>query len=95
MWEVTMLELLALIGLFIFGLAVFTVLALVFGLLKIGFKLLLLPLALAWGVFKVVLVCGLILLALVLAPALLAVLVVVLPVLALAGVLGLGWVVVT
>ena len=85
-----MLELLALIGLFIVGLAVFAVLGLVFGLLKIGFKLLLLPLTLAWGLFKLVMVCCLVLLALALAPALLAVLLVALPVLALVGLVGFG-----
>ena len=90
-----MLELLALVGLFIVGLVVFAVLGLVFGLLKLGFKLLLIPLSLAWGLFKLALVCLLILVALALAPALLAVFLVVLPLLAIAGLFGLGWAVVT
>ena len=90
-----MLELLSLIGLFVVGLAIFAVLALVLGLLKLGFKLLLLPLGLAWVLLKVVAVCFLVLLALALAPALLAVLLLVLPALALAGLVGFGWAVVT
>ena len=86
-----MLELLALIGLLIVGLAVFAVLAVVLGLLKIGFKLLLLPLGFAWALLKVVLVCCLVLVALALAPALLVLLLVALPVLVLAGLVGFGW----
>ena len=70
-----MLELLALVGLFIVGLAVFV----------------LLPLSLAWFLLKLVLVCCLALLALALAPVLLAVLLVVLPAMALCGLVGLGW----
>ena len=90
-----MVELLGLFGLFIVGLVVFCVLALVFGLLKLGFKLLLIPLSLAWGLFKFALLCLLILVGIALAPAILAVLLVVLPLLAIAGLFGLGWVVVT
>ena len=86
-----MLELLALIGLFIVGLAVFAALALLFGLLKLGFKLVLIPFSLAWGLLKVALVVGLVLLGLVLAPAILAVLLVALPLLAVAGLVGIGW----
>ena len=93
-----MLELLALIGLAIAALVVFAVLGVILGLLKIAFKLVLLPLTLAWGLFKFVLVCGLVLLAVVaalaLAPLALAILVVVVPVLALAGLVGIGWAVV-
>ena len=89
-----MLELLAFIGLVLSGLAVFAVLALVFGLLKLGFKLLLLPLGLAWGLLKCVLVCCLILVALALAPAVLAILLIALPLLALAGLVGVTWAVV-
>ncbi|MFQ5349981.1 MAG: hypothetical protein ACE5EG_06030 [Thermoanaerobaculia bacterium] len=85
-----MLELLALIGLFIAGLVALAILALIFGLLKLTFKLLLIPLSLAWGLLKVV-VCCLVLLALVLAPAFIALLLVAVPVLALAGLIGIGW----
>ena len=46
-----MLELLALFGLLIVGAAVVAVLALVLGVLKLGFKLLLVPFTLAWGLF--------------------------------------------
>ncbi len=90
-----MFELLALIGLFLAGLAVFAVLGLLFGLLKLGIKLLLLPLSLAWLLLKLVLVCGLILLAVALAPAILAILLLVLPALALAGLVGFGSALVT
>jgi hypothetical protein len=90
-----MLELLALTGLFLVGLAVVAVLGLFFGLLKLGFKLLLLPLTLAWGLLKLVVLCCLILVALALAPALLALLLVAVPALALAGLVGLGCAVAT
>ena len=89
-----MFEVLALIGLFIVGLAAFAVLALIAGLLKLGFKLLLLPLSLAWGLLKLALICCLILIALAMAPAILAVLLVALPVLAVVGLVGVGWAVV-
>jgi hypothetical protein len=86
-----MLELLALIGLLLAGLAAFAVLALLFGLLKLGFKLLLLPIGLAWSLLKLVFICCLILAALAMAPVLLAILLVAVPALALAGLFGLGW----
>ena len=90
-----MLELLALVGLVIVGLVVFAVLGVVFGLLKLGFKLLLIPLSLAWGLLKLALACLLVLVALALAPALLAILLVAVPLVAIAGLFGLGWAVVT
>ena len=93
-----MLELLGLFGLLIVGLAAFAVLGLLFGLLKLSFKLLLLPLSLAWGLAKCLLICCLVLLALCLAPAILALLVVAVPVvlvaLLLTGLVGVGWAVV-
>ena len=90
-----MLELLALIGFVLVGLAVCAVLGLVFGLLKLAFKVVLIPFSLAWGLFKLVAICCLILLALVLAPAILAVLLVAVPLVAVAAVVGLGWAVAT
>lgn len=86
-----MLELLALVGLVLVGLAVCVVLGLVFGLIKLAFKLVLIPFSLAWGLFKLVAICCVILLALALAPAILAVLLVAVPLLAVAALVGLGW----
>jgi hypothetical protein len=85
------MELFAILGLVFVGLAVCAVFGLILGLLKIGFKLLLLPLTLAWGLFKIVLVCGLIFLVLALAPAVLAALVVAVPLIAIVGLVGVGW----
>lgn len=91
-----MLELIALIGILCVGAALLAVFALVGLLFKVAFKILLLPFLLLSGFFKLVLFliffAGAILLAVVLAPALLAVLVALaLPILFLVGAVSVGW----
>jgi len=87
-----MLELFALFTIAGIGLAVLAVLFVVGFILKLTFRLLLLPLALVGGLLKIVGLAAMVLIGLVLAPALFGVfLVLALPVLVLLGLFGLGW----
>lgn len=87
-----MLELFALFTIAGIGLAVLAVLFVVGFILKLTFRLLLLPLALVGGLLKIVGLAAMVLIGLVLAPVLFGVfLVLALPVLVLLGLFGLGW----
>jgi hypothetical protein len=87
-----MLELLALFTIGGIGLAVLAVIFVVGFFLKLTFRLLLLPLALVGGLFKLLGFALLAMLGLVLAPALFVVfLLLALPILVLLGLFGLGW----
>ena len=87
-----MLELFALFTIAGTGLAILAVLFVVGFVLKLAFRLLLLPLALLGGLFKVLGVVAVVLIGLVLAPVLFGLfLVLSLPILVLLGLFGLGW----
>ena len=87
-----MLELLALFTLAGIGLAILAVLFVVGFVLKLAFRLLLLPFALLGGLLKVVGFVAFVVIGLVLAPVLFGLfLILALPVLAILGLFGLGW----
>ncbi len=91
-----MFELIALLGLVFVGFFVFAILGGIFWLLKIALKVLLLPLALVFGLLKVVLCVVFGVVALVLAPvAFVILLCLAIPFLLLAGLVGLGFAVAT
>lgn len=87
-----MLELFALFTLAGIGLAILAVFFVVGLVLKLAFRLLLLPLALLGGLLKIVGLVAFVLIGLVLAPVLFGLfLILALPVLAILGLFGLGW----
>jgi hypothetical protein len=91
-----MLEFLALFTIAGIGLFILAVIVVIGFVLKLTFKVLLLPLALLGGVFKVLGLLALLLVGLVLAPVLFGfVFLLALPVLLVLGLFGLGWAVVT
>ena len=91
-----MLEFLALFTIAGIGLFILAVIFVIGFVLKLTFKVLLLPLALLGGVFKILGLLVLLLVGIVLAPVLFGfVLLLALPVLLVLGLFGLGWAVVT
>ena len=90
-----MFEFMAIATLLFVGLIILTLFAIVGGVLKLAFKVVLIPVSLAFGLLKVILGLVAVALAIAFAPVLFLLVLLAIPLLLIAGVFGVGWAIVT